>query len=240
LPAVTAWALPGTVHLKNGGWIEGEVLEMLPGERVSIRGSDGTTRTIPWAEIERVDQAQAAPAAAPVAPQAASPEAPSAPAPAASTTDFKARPALANAPMSTSRGSDLELAPSGARYNAESLRDLEEQRSQIDISSPIALMAVGAVVAIAGAVLVVEGLAIESENDHLCAGDRSSCPRLDSTPFLVVGVVGIVLGGVSLAVGAPMLSSRIKDLRRDRRSFIRLPSDGPRLARAAPVFTLHF
>lgn len=88
LPAVTAWALPGTVRLKNGGWIEGEILEMLPGEHVSVRLADGAARTIPWAEVERVEQGQAAAAqAAPAgaAPAVTAPETPSEPAAPAKT-----------------------------------------------------------------------------------------------------------------------------------------------------------
>jgi hypothetical protein len=101
LPAVTAWALPGTVRLKNGGWVEGEILEMLPGERVSVRGADGTTRTIPWAEVERVDQGQPAPAAA--APAAAAPAA----LPAPSEAPTAAAPEIASEPAAPAKRSTV-------------------------------------------------------------------------------------------------------------------------------------
>jgi len=59
-----ALAVQGTVRLKNGGFVEGDVFEELPGERVSVRTVDGTARSIPWAEVERVEHG-AAPAPAP-------------------------------------------------------------------------------------------------------------------------------------------------------------------------------
>jgi hypothetical protein len=59
-----ALAVQGTVRLKNGGFVEGDVFEELPGERVSVRTVDGAVRSIPWAEVDRVDHA-AAPAPAP-------------------------------------------------------------------------------------------------------------------------------------------------------------------------------
>jgi hypothetical protein len=60
-----ALAIEGTVRLKNGGFIHGDVLEHLPGERVSVRTSDGSVRNIPWEEVERVEEGAASePAAA--------------------------------------------------------------------------------------------------------------------------------------------------------------------------------
>jgi hypothetical protein len=51
-----ALAIEGTVRLKNGGFVHGDMLEHLPGERVSVRTSDGTVRNIPWEEVERVEE----------------------------------------------------------------------------------------------------------------------------------------------------------------------------------------
>jgi hypothetical protein len=73
-----ALAVQGTVRLKNGGFIEGDVLEHVPGERVTVRLSDGTVRNIPWADVERFEEtptaepAPLAPSPAPVAAPAAS------------------------------------------------------------------------------------------------------------------------------------------------------------------------
>jgi hypothetical protein len=65
-----ALAVEGTVRLKNGGFVEGDVFEELPGERVSVRTVDGAVRSIPWAEVDRVEHA-AAPAPAPTPPPSA-------------------------------------------------------------------------------------------------------------------------------------------------------------------------
>lgn len=69
-----AFAVEGTVRLKNGGFIQGDVLEVLPGEHVSVRTSDGSVRNIAWDEIDRVDEAQAATPAAPAVPAEPAPE----------------------------------------------------------------------------------------------------------------------------------------------------------------------
>jgi hypothetical protein len=52
--APPAWASAGTVHLKNGGWIDGELMEVVPDQHVLVRLSDGTVRDVPWAEVDHV------------------------------------------------------------------------------------------------------------------------------------------------------------------------------------------
>lgn len=73
LSSSAVWAVPGKVRLKNGGWVEGDVLEVQPEDHVTVRIADGTVRQIPWAEVEGVDE-QPPPTPAP-APAAAEPAA---------------------------------------------------------------------------------------------------------------------------------------------------------------------
>lgn len=58
------------VHLRNGGLVRGQVLEIRPGDHVTLRVEGGATKTIPWAEVDRVIVSSAA---APPTPPAAAP-----------------------------------------------------------------------------------------------------------------------------------------------------------------------
>jgi hypothetical protein len=73
LPRVALAAPHGTVHLKNGGRIHGELMEVLPDEYVTVRLPDGTVRKIPW---EKVGEVKETPASQPAAAVAAQPTAP--------------------------------------------------------------------------------------------------------------------------------------------------------------------
>lgn len=46
----------GAVRLRNGGTLYGELMEVMPGDYVRIRQADGTSRTVKWADVERVDE----------------------------------------------------------------------------------------------------------------------------------------------------------------------------------------
>lgn len=103
-----AFAIEGTVRLKNGGFIHGDVLEHLPGERVSVRTSDGAVRNIPWEEVERVEEGSAA-APAPEPPAAAQPAAPAAVEPA---------PTYGHAPPPAAQSwSEPQASPDEDRFN---------------------------------------------------------------------------------------------------------------------------
>lgn len=54
LPAPSAAADAGLVELQNGGRVTGNLLAVLPGDRVVIQLADGTTLTFTWAEIRFV------------------------------------------------------------------------------------------------------------------------------------------------------------------------------------------
>jgi hypothetical protein len=44
-----------TVHLKSGGFVRGEVMEVQPEVVVRVRLADGTVREIPWADLARIE-----------------------------------------------------------------------------------------------------------------------------------------------------------------------------------------
>lgn len=81
VPAWTGTAgAEDVVVLKDGGAIRGLVMEVLPGDHVSVRLADGRTAIVPWVLVHHIEQAShpAAPAvpatpAAPVTPQPAAP-----------------------------------------------------------------------------------------------------------------------------------------------------------------------
>jgi hypothetical protein len=45
----------GSVYLKNGGQINGEIMEVMPQQYATVKLADGTVRKITWDEIDRVD-----------------------------------------------------------------------------------------------------------------------------------------------------------------------------------------
>lgn len=59
--AARALAAAGVVHLKNGGWVEGDVMEVVPDQRVTIRLRDDTVREIAWDQVDHVEQRVAPP-----------------------------------------------------------------------------------------------------------------------------------------------------------------------------------
>ena len=75
LPRAAAAAPEGTVFLRNGGRIHGELMEVVPDEYVTVRLADGSVRKIDWDQVLRVDEKPAAPppAASPGPPRPAEP-----------------------------------------------------------------------------------------------------------------------------------------------------------------------
>ena len=67
LPSVGA-ASPGRVELVGGGFVEGDVIVSIPGERVVVRLPDGTQETLPWDRVSEVRPIAPTPAAAAAAP----------------------------------------------------------------------------------------------------------------------------------------------------------------------------
>jgi hypothetical protein len=82
-----------TVWLKNGGFVRGALVELVPGDHVTVQLATGEIRKIPAAEIDRMSTSSAPPAAS-SAPAIPSPAASSAPAPPA-TPAASAAPAPA-------------------------------------------------------------------------------------------------------------------------------------------------
>lgn len=139
------------------------------------------------------------------------------------------------------------------RLMGDELSELERQRAELSLGGPIAWTIVGGVTALTGASVLLVGLLLESvpsgceptDGDYF--GD-DYCSEPDATPFLVIGTAGLVVGAVVLAVALPWmidrigerraLGLRIKELRRKRDGYG--ISDGPRLARAAPLLKLRF
>lgn len=43
-----------TIHLRNGGLFRGRASEIVPGDHVTVKMENGETKTVPWAEVDRV------------------------------------------------------------------------------------------------------------------------------------------------------------------------------------------
>lgn len=55
LGCVATAAADATVHLKNGGRVRGELMEVVPEQSASVMLRDGSVRRIGWADIARID-----------------------------------------------------------------------------------------------------------------------------------------------------------------------------------------
>jgi hypothetical protein len=139
---------------------------------------------------------------------------------------------------------------------SDELSELERQRAALSLGGPIAWTIIGGVTALTGGSFLLVGLLIDTipsgcepaNSDYF---NDDYCTEPDATPFIVIGVAGLVVGAVVLAVALPWLFDRIderralglriKELRRQRSgegAF--LWGDGPRLARSAPFLKLRF
>jgi hypothetical protein len=63
-----ALAAAGVVHLKNGGWVEGDVMEVVPDQHVTIRLRDNSVREIAWGQVDHIEKSPAPNSVAPVPP----------------------------------------------------------------------------------------------------------------------------------------------------------------------------
>jgi hypothetical protein len=68
-----------TVHLKNGGFVRGDVMEVQPNVAVRVRMADGTVKQVAWAEIARIEEDAAQPPPAPPPARGGTQTAPAAP-----------------------------------------------------------------------------------------------------------------------------------------------------------------
>ncbi len=143
LALTPAWAGDGDdiVHLANGGRVRGTVFDEDPVKGVTVKLLDGTTRTIPMAEVARVQYGPAAAAAAP-APAPAPPPAPAAPVLA---------PVPSYGPMAA------PVYPPRGGHGAGDVPEVRQRRSTGLMVTGIVLMGVGAVSMAAGGALFAAG-----------------------------------------------------------------------------------
>jgi hypothetical protein len=120
-PAGQAAAGPvrGVVHLRNGGFVRGELIELQPGVLVRVKLADGTVRELAWSEVDHIDD----PALPPPAPRAES--APTLPA------------AAAGAAAATAPG------PTPEETNAAEIARLRAERDEINNNGPTWMMILG-------------------------------------------------------------------------------------------------
>jgi hypothetical protein len=158
------------VHLRNGGFVRGELIELQPGTLVRLKLADGTVRDIPWAEVDHVQDPSLPP-----------------PAPSAGSTSVMA--GVGVGPLSP-----LEVA------NADEIHRLRLERDEISNTGPAVMMILGGgaflLLGLPGMLVLAVG---ESCNDGY-ADDFDSdrdCDNIRSTG-IVMTVVGVVGAGVAV------------------------------------------
>jgi len=178
--AATAATAPtpgsGTVHLRNGGFVRGELIELQPGTLVRVKLADGTVRDIPWADVDHVQD-------------------PSLPPPAPSAQN-------AAAPGSTPAGGRLGVGPLPPLEvaNADEIRRLRLERDEISNTAPAVMMILGGgaflLLGLPGMLVLAVGESCNDDYGDEFSTDRD-CDNIRSTG-IVMTVVGVVGGGVAV------------------------------------------
>lgn len=172
-----------TVFLKNGGRVRGTVLVEDPAKGVTLKLADGTSRTVPAAEVKNVEYAAAAGAST------------AAPAPAPASVGYA--PAPAPAPAATApQPAPVAVAPT------EPAEPPYHRRTGLFVTG-IILVSAGAVFAGTGAALAVAGDYSDNGCTYDSSGNRYGCGHDNDTMQNVGRALGVT-GGLMIAAGIPL------------------------------------
>lgn len=162
------------VHLKGGGSIRGDVMELIPNQYVNLRLLDGTSRRIEWAQIERVEEDSAASAAPNVPP-----------------------PPIVIAPQ----GASPEDAAKREALRAEIAR-LEVERTELRTGGPVVMMIAGGASFFLVLPIGLSLWAVSSVcTDDFDSGSGSFDTDCDNSGLQTAGIVVTALGVVGTAIG---------------------------------------
>lgn len=175
-----------TVFLKNGGRVRGTVLVEDPGKGVTIKLADGTTRTVPAADVKNVQYG--APPSAP-APAPASAGAPVAVAP----------PPPGMAPPESAAAAPAPVAAAPFAPPPPPPEPQYHRRTGLLVTGIIA-MGSGALAGLIGSAMVIAG----TNSKYECYGpSNDSCGNYDDHDLTEPGAAIGVTGAVVLAAGVP-------------------------------------
>lgn len=184
----------GVVHLKGGGTVRGQVMELIPNQYVNVLLADGESRRIAWADVERVDEeaqpsnddAQPVPVIQEVV---VSPTAP--------VTGVAAAPLAAHA-----------TDPARAEVLRVEIATLLNRQSQLDGSSTAVMMGAGYV----GMSLLLPGLMILGLTASICEHD---CGGMLAVGISIVSVsaIAMVVGVIGLLEDSDLSAQRSENAR---------------------------
>jgi hypothetical protein len=161
----------GTVHMRNGGFVRGELIELQPGTLVRLKLADGTVREIAWAEVDHVEDPSLPP-----------------PAPAATSAQGTGT-SVASGPL-----------PSLAVTNADEIRRLRFERDEISNTGPAVMMILGGgaflLVGLPGLLVLSIGESCESGYDGDAYYERD-CSDVRGTGA-AMALIGLAGGGVAV------------------------------------------
>lgn len=180
-----------TVHLKGGGFVSGEVMEATPGQSVRVQMADGSTREIPWTDIERID--------------APPPQPPPVPPPQA----YQVQPTYATPPLAPPSPYTTEIAA------------LEEERRQIGIGGPITMLAVGGGAAGVLAYMGFVSVMLDSLGCSTASGSCGGNDTLTTVLFVGAGIGAVVAIWGAFELGDRLgqrgaIRAKIKELKAGR------------------------
>jgi len=169
------------VHLKAGGSVRGQIMELIPNQYVNLLLADGTSRRVPWEEVQHVyDDGQAATPAPTTQPPTTQPPPPV-------IQEFS--PQSSAAPVAPAA-----VVPPQGPGRAEVLRaeiaTIQQQQRQLDGGGTAIMLGTGYV----GLSLLLPGLTMLALASSVC---EEGC-----TGFFVVGVSLLSVSLVAMVIGA--------------------------------------
>jgi hypothetical protein len=211
----------GTVHLKNGGRVHGELMVVEPGDHVLVRLADGTAKKIAWDRVLKVQDDPPAPAPAPAAAPAQTESGPTATIELSSSregvtvSEVTSRVAMATSQGNTAVGLSWktictapcsfqlpagthELLADGPGYSAVVRRfDLQQGRHRLEVRPGWAALRWGGylLTTIAASLAVMGGVYMALKETDYETGEERTRPW--ALPVFIGGLVGTA-GGITM------------------------------------------
>jgi hypothetical protein len=213
------------VHLKAGGSVRGQIMELIPNQYVNLLLADGTSRRVPWEEVQHVyDDGQAATPNAPT---------PQPPPMIQEFTPQASAPPVAPAAVVPPQG------PGRAEVLRAEIATIQQQQRQLDGGGTAIMLGTGYV----GLSLVLPGLMILGAASAVCEEGCSGLYVVGAS-ILSVSVVAMVIGVIGLGQHSDISAQRSENARQlfvreqELRSLSYDLTLGPQ--RADAVLRIHF
>jgi len=224
-----AAADPGSVQLRNGGRVRGDLTAILPNDRVIVTLTDGTTLTVPWTEVQFVfegtrvyDSAgNVGTLDAPAAPAPSTAVAPSAQAP---STSPGTQPSPAPSGGAVEPGTAAAMVGPSPRYGGQMIygRPLQSDAAAWNEYSNLRRRGGGVALATFGSLFLAEGILNVTFGSLIGSYTGSYGGYSGGGPQVPM----IAIGSLSMGVGALMIGFAVRSLHRRNKAIENLRGRG--------------